>query len=35
MFYLASLCNALGLNLYDIYLKEYDKMNTLGKFTLR
>ena len=35
MFYFASLCNALGLNLYDIYLKEYDKMNTLGKFTLR
>lgn len=35
IFYLTSLCNALGLNLYDIFLKEYDKMNTLGKFTFR
>jgi hypothetical protein len=35
LFYLSSLCNLLDLNLYDIYLKEYDKMKTLGKFTLR
>lgn len=35
LFYLASLCNALDLNLYDILLKEYDKINTLGKYSLR
>ena len=35
MFYLASLCNLLGLNLYDIFLKEYDKIDTLGKYSLR
>lgn len=35
LFYLTSLCNLLDLNLYDILLKEYDKINTLGKFTLR
>ena len=34
-FYLASLCNTLDLNLYDIMLKEYDRINTLGKYTLR
>ncbi|MDF2503728.1 MULTISPECIES: hypothetical protein [Clostridium] len=35
LFYLTSLCNTLELNLYDILLKEYDKINTLGKFNLR
>lgn len=35
LFYLASLCNALDLNLYDILLKEYDRIGTLGKFSLR
>ncbi|MCM0650352.1 DUF1573 domain-containing protein [Clostridium swellfunianum] len=35
MFYLASLCNVLDLNMYDILLKEYDRINTLGKFSLR
>lgn len=35
IFYLASLCNLLGLNLYDIFLKEYDKIDTLGKYSLR
>jgi hypothetical protein len=35
MFYLASLCNLLDLNLYDILLKEYDRIDTLGKFSLR
>ncbi|GLC29843.1 DUF1573 domain-containing protein [Clostridium omnivorum] len=35
LFYLASLCNLLDLNLYDILLKEYDNINTLGKYTLR
>ncbi|MCI1944664.1 DUF1573 domain-containing protein [Clostridium luticellarii] len=35
LFYLTSLCNALDLNLYDILLKEYDKINTLGKYSFR
>ena len=35
LFYLASLCNLLDLNLYDILLKEYDKIDTLGKYNLR
>ncbi|NEZ46590.1 DUF1573 domain-containing protein [Clostridium niameyense] len=35
LFYLTSLCNLLDLNLYDILLKEYDKMNTLGKYSMR
>ena len=34
IFYLTSLCNVLDLNVYDILLKEYDKINTLGKFNL-
>ena len=35
IFYTTSLCNLLDLNLYDIILKEYDKINTLGKYNLR
>ena len=35
LFYLASLCNLLNLKLYDIFLKEYDKIDTLGKYSLR
>lgn len=35
LFYLASLCNLLGLNLYDILLNELSKINTLGKYNLR
>lgn len=35
LFYLTSLCNILDLNLYDILIKEYDKINTLGKYTFR
>ncbi|MDD6793884.1 MAG: DUF1573 domain-containing protein [Clostridiaceae bacterium] len=35
LFYLTSLCNELGINLYDILLKEHDRINTLGKFTFR
>ncbi|ATD53913.1 DUF1573 domain-containing protein [Clostridium chauvoei] len=35
LFYLTSICNSLGLNLYDILLKEEDKINTLGKFSFR
>lgn len=35
MFYVASLCNLLDLNLYDVLLKEYDRIDTLGQFSLR
>jgi hypothetical protein len=35
LFYLTSLCNSLDLNLFDILLKENDKINTLGKYTFR
>ncbi len=35
LFYLTSLCNVLGINLYDILLKEYDKISTLGKYSFR
>ncbi len=35
LFYITSLCNLLDLNLYDILLKECDKINTLGKYTMR
>lgn len=35
LFYIASLCNLLDLNMYDILLKEYDRIETLGKFSLK
>lgn len=35
IFYLTSLCNTLDINLYDIFLKENDKITTLGKFNFR
>ncbi|MDS0526824.1 DUF1573 domain-containing protein [Clostridium sp. SHJSY1] len=35
LFYLTSLCNDLDISLYDILIKEQDKINTLGKFTFR
>ena len=35
IFYLTALCNNLGISLYDILLKENEKINTLGKFTFR
>lgn len=35
IFYLTALCNILNINLYDVLLKEQDKINTLGKFTFR
>lgn len=34
LYYLAALCDASDMNLYDIFLKELDKMKTLGKFSL-
>lgn len=35
LFYLTSLCNLLDLNLYDVLLKEYNRINTLGKYSMR
>lgn len=35
IFYLTSLCNSIDINLYDVLLKEQDKIDTLGKFTFR
>lgn len=35
IFYLTALCNDLGISLYDILIKENEKINTLGKFTFR
>ncbi|MEZ0535689.1 DUF1573 domain-containing protein [Caldicellulosiruptoraceae bacterium PP1] len=35
LFYLASICNILDLNLYDIILKEIDRMKMLGEFNFR
>ena len=32
LFYLAALCNVLGLNLYDVLLKEQKKLSALGIF---
>ncbi|NPV26964.1 MAG: DUF1573 domain-containing protein [Firmicutes bacterium] len=32
LFYLAALCNLLGLNLYDIFIKEHKKISTLRVF---
>ena len=34
IYYIAAVCDALGLNLYDIILEQYDKIKTLGKFTM-
>lgn len=34
LFYMASLCNALNLNLYDILIKEYKELDTLGIYSL-
>lgn len=31
-YYMAALCNALGLNLYDILLKEQKRLSALGVF---
>lgn len=34
IFYLMALCNTLDINLFDVLIKEYNKVNTLGKFNL-
>lgn len=34
LFYIAAICNHLDLNLYDIMLQEYKRINALGSFSL-
>jgi hypothetical protein len=34
LYYLAALCDAVGINLFDVLLKEYNKVQALGKFTM-
>lgn len=34
IYYIAAICDALDLNLYDIILQQYDKIKTLGKFSM-
>jgi len=34
LFYTAALCNLLNLSLYDVFIHEYKKANTLGIFNL-
>lgn len=35
LFYLTSLCSALNISLYDVLIKENNKITTLGKFNFR
>ncbi|MCR4435169.1 MAG: DUF1573 domain-containing protein [Clostridiales bacterium] len=35
LFYLASICNTLDLNLYDTIIKELERLKMLGKYNLR
>ena len=35
LFYLASVCNTLDLNLYDILINEYDRNKLLGVYSLK
>lgn len=35
LFYLAALCNTLGISMYDVILKEKDALSTLGSYSLR
>lgn len=35
LFYMASICNLLDLNMYDIIIKELDRVKLLGKYNLR
>ncbi len=35
LYYMASLCNTLELDIYDILLKEMKQLETLGRFSMR
>lgn len=34
LYYLAALCDSVDINLFDVILKEYNKVQTLGKFSM-
>lgn len=34
LYYIAALCEALDINMFDVLLNEYDQIQTLGKFTM-
>ncbi|MCA0386067.1 MAG: DUF1573 domain-containing protein [Firmicutes bacterium] len=33
-FYIAAICNTMDISLYDVLLKEYKKISTLGRYSL-
>ncbi len=35
LFYLAALCNTMGISMYDVILKEKETLDTLGSYSLR
>lgn len=35
LFYMAALCNLVDVSMYDVMLKEYEKIKTLGVFNMR
>lgn len=35
MFYIAALCNLLDISMYDVMLKEHEKIKTLGVFNMK
>lgn len=35
LFYLAAICNALDLSIYDVMLKEKKALDLLGNYTLK
>ncbi len=35
LFYLAAMCNTLGISLYDVVLSEKETLGTLGSYSLR
>ena len=35
LFYIAALCNTLGISLYDVVLSEKETLGTLGSYSLR
>lgn len=35
LFYIAGICNALDMSIYDIILKEKNQLNLLGNFSLK
>jgi hypothetical protein len=34
LFYIAALCNVMDVSMYDVLLKEYEKMHTLGIYNM-